>query len=53
MVQIICSQEMELKGHIAMVTGANSGIGLKVTEHLLGLGMKVIGLDKNINNLKV
>ncbi|CAH1403099.1 unnamed protein product [Nezara viridula] len=46
------SLEMELKDHIAMVTGANSGIGLQVTEHLLGLGMTVIALDKNINNLK-
>ncbi|XP_014293178.1 dehydrogenase/reductase SDR family member 11 [Halyomorpha halys] len=43
---------MGLKDHIAMVTGANSGIGLRVTEHFLGLGMTVIGLDKNIDNLK-
>ena len=41
------------KGKVAVVTGANSGIGLAITKKLLKLGMKVIGMDKNINLLQV
>jgi len=39
------------KGRVAVVTGANSGIGLGVTKYLLGLGMHVVGMDRNIENL--
>ena len=40
-------------GRVAVVTGANSGIGLGVTKHLLGVGMHVVAIDKNIETLSV
>lgn len=44
---------MDWTGRVVLVTGANSGIGYKVVEHLLGLDMVVVGLDKNVDNIKV
>ncbi|KAF6204547.1 hypothetical protein GE061_018707 [Apolygus lucorum] len=41
----------EWKGRVAMVTGANSGIGLGVTKHLLGLGLQVVAIDRNTEEL--
>ena len=46
---------MRFKNKIALVTGAETGIGAKVVETLLYHGCKVIGtnyLKKNLNNKK-
>lgn len=41
------------KGRVAMVTGANSGIGAGVTQRFLESGLTVVGVDHQIDNLQV
>lgn len=38
---------------IAVVTGANSGVGSAITKDLIRAGLIVIGLDLNCDNLEV
>ena len=40
-------------GKVALVTGANSGIGAAVTRRLLKLGLTVIALDRNVDDIQV
>jgi len=42
---------MELSGRIALVTGAASGIGLATTRRLVGVGARVILVDRNVEGL--
>lgn len=42
-----------LEGRGAVVTGANSGIGLVVTKKLLEYGMVIVGIDGETNKLDV
>lgn len=42
-----------LEGKGAVVTGANSGIGLAVTKKLLEYGMVVVGIDSETDKLDV
>ncbi|XP_049799426.1 dehydrogenase/reductase SDR family member 11-like [Schistocerca nitens] len=39
-------------GRVAMVTGANSGIGYAITQALLGHGIIVVGFDKAVDKLQ-
>jgi 3-oxoacyl-ACP reductase-like protein len=41
------------RGKVALVTGANSGIGAAITRRLLKLGLTVVALDRNIAHLEV
>ncbi|KAL1138421.1 hypothetical protein AAG570_008485 [Ranatra chinensis] len=41
----------EWTGRMAVVTGANSGIGCAITKRLLERGMNVVAMDKNIDKL--
>ena len=40
-------------GRVALVTGANSGIGAEIAKSLAENGMKVIGADKKIDAIMV
>lgn len=40
-------------GKVALVTGANSGIGAAITRRLLNLGLIVVALDRNIDDIQV
>jgi len=42
----------DLKGKIAVVTGANSGLGEEIAKQLVGAGMKVVGCSRNEEKLK-
>jgi len=42
----------DLKGRIAVVTGANSGIGQEIAIKLVKQGMKVVGCGRNEDKLK-
>lgn len=42
-----------LTNKIALITGASAGIGKAITEELVSKGLKVIGLDQDLNKLKV
>ncbi|KAL7635039.1 UNVERIFIED_CONTAM: hypothetical protein RMT77_014024 [Armadillidium vulgare] len=39
-------------GRVAVVTGANSGIGALLSQKLLNHGMIVIGVDRDIANIE-
>ena len=39
---------LSLSGKIALVTGANGGLGTQVTRTLIEAGAKVVGLSKHI-----
>ena len=41
----------KLKGKVALVTGAASGIGLAVTQTFLAQGAKVFGVDFSKENI--
>lgn len=40
-------------GRGAVVLGANSSPGLKITKKLLDMGMKVVGIDEEVEAVKV
>ena len=42
---------MDFTGKVFIVTGASSGIGLSCVEHIINLGGRVIGIDKNDSSL--
>ncbi len=42
-----------LEGRGAVITGANSGIGLTIVEKLLEYGMTVVGIDSETGALEV
>jgi len=42
----------DLKGKIAVVTGANSGLGEEIAKKLVEAGMKVVGCSRNEEKLK-
>jgi NAD(P)-dependent dehydrogenase (short-subunit alcohol dehydrogenase family) len=44
--------DLELKGKVAVVTGASKGIGLAVVEALAGEGMNVVAGARNVDALK-
>ena len=43
----------DLKGKIAVVTGANSGLGEEIARKLVEAGMKVVGCSRDEEKLKV
>jgi NAD(P)-dependent dehydrogenase (short-subunit alcohol dehydrogenase family) len=45
-------EEMSVKGKLAVVTGASGGIGRATAERLRDEGMRVIGVDINLEGLK-
>lgn len=42
-----------LLNKIVLITGASAGIGRALVEELVTKGLKVIGLDSDLNKLKV
>jgi len=40
-------------GYVALVTGANPEICAAITRHLLKLGLIVVALDRNIDDIQV
>ncbi|CAH1179294.1 unnamed protein product [Phaedon cochleariae] len=39
-------------GKVALVTGANAGIGAAITKQLMETGIKVVGLDKTLDSME-
>src|SRR4029077_6422917 len=48
-----CSMSETLKGKVAAVTGAASGIGLECTRHLIAAGAKVVLIDRAKDRLEI
>lgn len=40
-------------GRVAVVTGANSGIGATIAQALVKKGLKVVGLDIRVDKMQV
>jgi NAD(P)-dependent dehydrogenase (short-subunit alcohol dehydrogenase family) len=40
-------------GRVAVVTGANSGIGAAIAQELVKKGLKVVGLDLRVERMEV
>lgn len=40
-------------GRVAVVTGANSGIGAAIAQALVKKGLKVVGLDIRVEKMEV
>jgi NADP+-dependent farnesol dehydrogenase len=40
-------------GRVALVTGANAGIGAAITKDLVKHGMKVVGVDRRVERIEV
>ena len=40
-------------GRVAMVTGANTGIGAATAQKLVKAGLKVVGLGLTVENIQV
>ena len=44
---------MDLRGKIAVVTGASSGLGSEFAQHLVRRGSTVYGLARRVDRLKL